>query len=242
MTRDCGVVLCYPLGHEYIQFHRAFRQLAVLLSESGFPVLRFDFTGCGDSGGDHNDWGIGQWVADVATAIEELRRRSAAARVCLAGMRLGGTIAMMAAAGRPDVDPVVLWDPVVEGRQYLEEITALHRAMLRYAHVIEKPATPAGNAAEILGFPLPAEFIAELEHVNLLATDQRPAGRILVIESNPRSSPEPLRKHLETGGMPVAYHRDFRPELWEWIEDFGRVHVPRPLLNAVVDWTGGGAR
>ena len=52
LRRDCGVLFCAPMGSEYVRFHRAYRQLADRLAKAGFPVLRFDFYGCGDSSGD----------------------------------------------------------------------------------------------------------------------------------------------------------------------------------------------
>ncbi|MBF0509187.1 MAG: hypothetical protein HQK57_09720, partial [Deltaproteobacteria bacterium] len=49
--RGCGVVLCYPMGYEYMQSHRSYRRIADRLAGEGYPVLRFDFYGCGDSDG-----------------------------------------------------------------------------------------------------------------------------------------------------------------------------------------------
>ena len=68
-----GFVLCPPQGHEAIQFHRALRQLAVLLSDAGFPVLRFDQAGCGDSAGGDDAWQLARWRDDVRLAHQELK-------------------------------------------------------------------------------------------------------------------------------------------------------------------------
>ena len=35
-VRELGVVLCYPMGQEYMRAHRAFRQLALILSNFEF--------------------------------------------------------------------------------------------------------------------------------------------------------------------------------------------------------------
>ena len=49
--RESGVVLCYPMGQEYMRSHRAFRQLANLLTRKGHHVFRFDYFATGDSSG-----------------------------------------------------------------------------------------------------------------------------------------------------------------------------------------------
>ena len=86
--RDSGVVLCNPMGFEYIRAHRAYRQLAIRLSHAGFPVLRFDYYGCGDSGGRSEEGEIGRWQEDISSAIDEIKERAGLERVCLIGMRL----------------------------------------------------------------------------------------------------------------------------------------------------------
>lgn len=228
----CAVLLCQPWGHEYIQFHRALQQLAALLAAAGFPVLRFDFRGCGDSDGEAESGGTDAWREDIAAAVGELERRAGTTRVALAGLRLGGSLAALAAAGRRDVEAVVLWDPVLSGRAYLEELTRSHVKMLRYAHVKTRPH----GGREILGFALPDHLVDDLGHLDLLALTDKPAPRVLVVESNPNVQQEALRRHLAGLGATVAHQQYSNPHLWVWIEDFGKVHVPRRIIQAVVSW------
>src|SRR5919109_222934 len=102
-TKKCAVVICQPKAHEYIYSHRALRQLAARLSDSGFPVLRFDYYGCGDSHGNPENAEVSRWLEDVSSAISEVRQRARVAQVCLVGLRLGASLAMMTAAERGDV-------------------------------------------------------------------------------------------------------------------------------------------
>ena len=53
--RGTGILLCNPLGDDLIRAHRPYRHLAEELSVAGFPVLRFDLDGTGDSAGDERD-------------------------------------------------------------------------------------------------------------------------------------------------------------------------------------------
>jgi pimeloyl-ACP methyl ester carboxylesterase len=130
VRRTGAVVLCYPSGHEYQRVHRAFRNLAVALSRSGFPVLRFDYFGTGDSAGGERDATLTRWVGDVGSAVDEVTRRSGARKVSLVGLRLGATLAALQSAHRSDLDVLVLWEPVLRGAAYLQQLRQLERAWL----------------------------------------------------------------------------------------------------------------
>jgi len=232
-SRNCAVVLCYPMGHEYVQFHRACRQLAALLARGGFPVLRFDFYGCGDSSGDCEDGRIDRWLEDIASAISETHHRSAAAKICLVGLRLGGSLAAMAAAGRADIDGMVLWDPVIAGKLYLEELKHLHRQMLQRAHL--RPSD-GESRTEIAGFVLTDEMISDLNDLDLLRIERKPANRILVVESRKNLMQTDLTKHLEGLNANVMHIDLPNPQFWTWIEDFSHILVPHQILQAVMSW------
>jgi len=234
--RGCGVVLCYPMGHEYMQFHRAYRQLARHLSRVGFPVLRFDFFACGDSAGNSEEGEIHQWLADISSAIGEMKRRSHVVKVCLAGLRLGATLSMIQGAGREDIGGMVLWDPVVSGTGYVEKLRMLHQRMLRLAHVKQKGDTKGDKPAEILGFRYPQSLLADVENLDLLSIEKKPADKVLVIQSDEEADQRPLKNHLESIPTSVDFLYCPAPHIWTWTEDFGKVAVPYEILQSVVSW------
>jgi pimeloyl-ACP methyl ester carboxylesterase len=234
--RGCGVVLCYPMAREYIRFHRAYRQLAILLSRVGFPVLRFDFYGCGDSSGEFKGGRVGVWLEDLGVACEELQRRSGVETVCLVGLRLGGTLAMMAGVGRQDLAAMVLWDPVISGPRYVDELLALHRDMLRYAHVKAEERLTGEAPTEILGFPLTGALRRELEQLDLMSMRSGLESPVLLIETHPAMRQERLESHLRSIGAQASLLELPNPKLWVWIEDFSQVLVPHPLLQSIVSW------
>src|SRR5260370_8001733 len=69
--RDCSVLICQPMGHEYVNSHRALRQLAVPLPDAGFPVLLFNHFASGDSSGNAEDANIPLWPADISQSLPE---------------------------------------------------------------------------------------------------------------------------------------------------------------------------
>lgn len=178
--RPGAIVICQPGGHEYFRLHRAFRNIAMALARFGFAVLRFDYYGTGDSHGDGTDTTLDRWQADVAAAIDEVRKRSGAPRASLLGLRLGATIAWLECLRRTDVDLLVMWEPVLSGRVYLSQLRALERAWL------SDPARGASPDAErsagyLLGVPLGAGLERQLAAVDLAAGELLPSAHVVTL-------------------------------------------------------------
>ena len=225
VTRACGVVLCYPMGEEYIRAHRVYMQLAVRLSNVGYHVLRFDLYGCGDSGGECEQGRIDRWLIDISTAIDELLKRSGLVEICLVGLRLGGTLAMIAGTERRETEGLVLWDPVISGRAYVEELTTKRQYLETHDQAV--------------WFPLTAPMVADLKKIDLLAVPRKPATNILLFESNDEAQAAQLRMHLESTGAHLKYQH--QPDQKAWLkppgDEFNEVLlIPRKTLDFVVTW------
>ena len=231
-----GVLLCPPIGHEAIQFHRALRELGGMLATAGFAVLRFDYRGCGDSAGGEEDWSLEAWQQDVVAGLDEVRRRSGGTWLAAVGLRLGATLVAIHGSLHGNLARTVLWDPVVDGALFLAEQRRGHEHMLQTAHVMAAPDGSRGGA-EILGFGLPACFEERLSALSLgEVLDRPPSERVLLIESNPAASQVSFERRLEELGCEVRSERVANPHLWTWIEDFARVHVPHRILRSIVGW------
>ena len=220
------------MGHEYIYCHRALRQLANRICETGFPVLRFDFYACGDSAGDAEDGRIAQWLNDVSNAIAEVKTRSCAAQVFLIGIRLGAALAFLAAAQRSDVEGLVLWDPVVAGRAYLDDLARLQKEAL------QRRNTPIWNKskyfAEVVGFPLPSALRAELETLTLLAVAPK-LRSILAIQSDQPPESSDFEQHLVQCGCRLESQYLKSPKIWQQTVD-GNLFVPSQIIQSIVAW------
>lgn len=234
LARECGVILCYPMGQEYIRSHRACRQLVIRLAGFGFCVLRFDFYGCGDSGGESEQAGIGQWLTDVSTAISEMRRRCGLTKICLVGLRLGAALSMMAGAEQGDVESLVLWDPVVSGRAYIDELMTWHQETLGDSPTkIDRHGT-GEKQTEILGTLLTDSMLADIAKINLLAVEKKPANDILIIESHQEPGTTRLRKRLESIDVHLTYQHC--PDRRIWSEKPYKALLPSLVLQSIVSW------
>ena len=81
-------------------------RVAKELTRLGFGVLRFDFTGLGQSGGDFADSSFSGSIADILSAAAAMRAAGRAPSL-LIGHSLGGAAVLAAAADLPDVRAVV---------------------------------------------------------------------------------------------------------------------------------------
>ncbi len=248
-TSDTGIVVCSPVGHEYITFHRAARQIANQVSRGGRPVLRFDYSGTGDSAGDLADARLETWVSDVRRAMDELRRRTAVERLSLVGVRLGASLALLAAAERDDVESIALWDPVISGPAHLKELERDTRRMLRVAHVLPSPpgerrprrGTRRGDDFELLGFTFPGALVGDLRGLELDAGKLPDCDRILLLETT-RAATAPLGAVLRGSDSEVETLTEALPHAWRWSEDITRVQLPHAQVRAVARWIAGGTR
>jgi putative redox protein len=103
-TPQGGVVLshCFTCSKSL----KITRQLATGIEDGGYAVLRYDFTGLGESEGDFGETTVTTNVADIEAAARYMTQRGF--RPCaLVGHSLGGAATLLAAANVPDVRAVV---------------------------------------------------------------------------------------------------------------------------------------
>jgi putative redox protein len=82
------------------------RSLATGIEDGGYAVLRFDFTGLGDSDGEFDSTSVTTNVSDIVAAARYLRKRGYE-QIVLAGHSLGGAATLLAADAVPDAQAIV---------------------------------------------------------------------------------------------------------------------------------------
>jgi exosortase A-associated hydrolase 2 len=124
-----GVVLYVaPFGEEMNKSRRMLSLQARSLAQQGLAVLILDLYGCGDSDGEFRDASWPQWKEDLGTALSWLRRRYDSP-VSLLGLRLGALLALdFICDGAHQVNQLVLWQPVLNGQQFLTQFFRLKLA------------------------------------------------------------------------------------------------------------------
>lgn len=228
-----GVVLCYPFGQEYMRSHRAFRQLAALLAQKGFHVLRFDYRGTGDSARELEDVSPEDWLADIDLAMAELRDRSGVQSVSLVGLRLGALLAAQVASRLTSkLASLVLWDPLISGRDYLKELKG-DSSFGPTGRTLSNFADKDGSL-HFNGFTMSGIFQEGLNALSLSEMTPK-AGRILQVVSHETPGFSALAEHWREGpGFEYAYVSAAHD--WNYVDHVGGIMLPQPVLNKIADW------
>lgn len=176
-TSRRGVILCGTHGYEQLSAHRAWRTLAGRIAATGCTVLRFDYPGEGDSA-DDGAGRVASWVAGIRRAMRHLREEAGVDEVVLVGLRLGATLAALAAR-EGGVDRLALLAPFATGRAYLREMRMQARTVASLPDSSPLPDEP--GYLTVGGFRLGAELVADLSGIDLVTAAEPPAPRILLV-------------------------------------------------------------
>jgi pimeloyl-ACP methyl ester carboxylesterase len=199
-----GMVICNPFGYEAICAHRSLRAFANSAADVGVPALRFDYLGTGDSEDiDPLTDQLAAWSRDVVAAVDELRRRTGVARVCLLGFRLGALVASLAATNCEAVNALIAVAPVISGRRYLRELRTIQMAAGRKE---DAPGLDGARPMEVSGFAFSAATIAALTETDL-TTPSLPASleEILVVDRRESPGARAWADALNQQGKRVQY-------------------------------------
>lgn len=127
-TAERGVLIIVGGPQTRVGSHRQFLLLARWLAARGFPVLRFDYRGMGDSGGEAI--GFERVEDDIAAALDAFFEEAAGLReVVLWGLCDAASAAMMYARRDPRVKGLVLANP------WIRSESGMARAYLRHYYL-----------------------------------------------------------------------------------------------------------
>lgn len=185
---------------------------ARLLAESGFNVLLLDLTGCGDSPGDFVDASWQTWKQDAACALDSLLALDRVPLI-LWGLRLGGLLACELAEEREDIQRLLLWQPVLNGEQQIDQFLRLRTAAAAVDSITGFDRKSlwgelrSGQALEIAGYQLSPALALEVAGVRL--RDFNPSCAVDWVEIFASETPEltsPSRNlavHWRESGVPL---------------------------------------
>ena len=169
-----AVLYLPPFAEEMNRSRRMAALMGCALASRGIGILLLDPYGTGDSAGDLADARWETWRDDASSALGWLRDRGYHQRSLL-GLRLGACLALeVASQARPDIERVVLWQPVVAGDAYLNQFLRIRVAAALGAGgepgetmKLLRSRLAAGEVVEVAGYPLAPPLAAAIDRLRL---------------------------------------------------------------------------
>ena len=198
-----AIVFCHPFGEEKLWSQRVYVDFARQLAGKGYAVLRFDLMGHGDSEGKFSDSNIETHLGDVKSAISVIKSEyPQSEKVTLLGLRMGGTLAAKLAEKSTDIDRIVLWDPTIDMKKYMQmalranltaQMAAHKKIVLNREQMVEK--MKSGEPLNLEGYELSYDYYEQACEINLNTNEKNFGGKCLIVQVGKEG--QPLHKELE---------------------------------------------
>lgn len=221
-----AVVICPPIGQEYNRTHWMLRLMANQISRGGINVLRMDYHGIGDSSQTIEQVdSLETWTRNIEQSIDHLKNETGAKTVMLVGLRFGASLAALTAMQRPDVNSVVLWEPILNGQRHLQQLRELHRNMIDLR--VTAMETPNDQTSEeLLGSRYDRRLLNEIERTKIvLATIVQP--QLIIAAESERD------RYAAVDPSQQKVMLDPQPQSWQQLRDLETAWL-RPMVQKKV--------
>ncbi len=228
-----GVVYCHPFAEEKNMSHSVIVKAARMIADEGFPVFRFDLSGCGDSEGDLSCFTVEDWRQDLDRAIEIFHQETGVSRYLLWGLRLGAGLALMREQCRKDDGPagLILWQPVLDFSLHIEQF--LRRSISSQILKKSNGLVSGMNAetemriydtAHVIGYPITKNLYNSFNEIGkqpLMVTPFTPTLIVSIsLQDQPAVAMKQHAERLRRSGTPVTLRHvsaePFWDRYWQW--------------------------
>lgn len=231
-----GAVLHVPALFE--EMNKSRRMVALqsrALAAHGWAVLQIDLFGCGDSGGSIENATWQDWLNDVELGARWLVA-AAPGPLWLWGLRGGALLASQAAARCSERCNLLLWQPVMQGRQLLQQMLRLRVAHDMLGGVVGADDPRAdwthGRSVMLGGYAIGGPLAAGIEATQLLPPAVPGRSVWIDVRSQPGAAVAPAWQaaaaRWAAAGRGVGMLSATGPSFWQTTE----IETAPDLLNA----------
>lgn len=200
---SCVVVCSSILGEFEANYHRE-RLLASALADSGIAVVRFHYSGEGNSFGSRESMSLESMTNDGRAVISHVSQLGYERRAYV-GTRVGCFVAGALSVTDPDA-PLVFWEPVDEGSTVVREAKRKRRmSHLTQAAVSSPPSldeeTAPDGTIDLFGYDVYPPLLESLDRVRLSDVLSSPARPIFVARFGLSNAKDPVPAILSAQGF-----------------------------------------
>lgn len=221
-----AVIYVHPFAEEMNKSRRMAALQARAMAAAGYTVLQVDLLGCGDSSGDFGD---ATWESGIENLVEAgawLQDRTRQP-LCWWGLRAGSLLAAAAAERIGQPCRMLLWQPVMLGKHYLQQFLRLKIAGdllgggAKGAMERIREQLAAGASVEIAGYSLSPALAFGLERAELGIPDVVRQLAVIEISSTAAAVSPALSARLEKwrgAGIDACAMSVAGPAFWQTTE------------------------
>ena len=240
-------IFIHPFAEEKLWSHRVYVTTARAFCEKNIWVSRFDFRGHGDSEGEFSESSLERHLADIDSLVTHVKETCPnVSSFGLFGLRLGGAIAALAAASRDDIDELILWDPVLNGDRYMQDILrsnlATQMAVKGKVEVTREDLIDkmkSGEPINIEGYHLTYSYFQELSSIDLFKhkyPDTLKCCLLQVVRNPKQPINKQYQKFVELFSNEPTLDKAHEEQFWKEIKTF--YNRADNLLNHSLKWLG----
>ena len=191
LSNGKGYIFIHPFAEEKLWTHLVLVNFARELTNKGYTILRFDFMGHGDSEGDFKDSNIATRLKDIEYAIKLFQQKAPNVKeLGLLGLRFGATLAALACEQHPDISKLILWEPIIGGEKYMQELLRINLATqnavykeIRHTREDLVQMMHDGIDANVDGYEISYDLYSQATEINLLAESEKQfSGDCLIVQ------------------------------------------------------------
>jgi alpha/beta superfamily hydrolase len=238
-----GVVMCQGMLAEEHKMYGTHVLTARAFAKAGLATIRFHYRGTGHSSGAFDDTTLDTMLEDTAAAVEYLKTRTGVSALAFCGGRWGGLVAALTALQHPGA-PLILWEPVMDGRGYFREIFRASQisalaggaSALTVTQAVERVA--AVGVLDTLGYPIHRALYNSAEGRSLTQLAAAGARPVLLVQISPQQAVKPefarLQDALVAAGCSVEATVILGEGAWAFVDS--PMPSPRVIVEASAAW------
>ena len=224
-----GMLFVPPFAEELNKSRRMVALAARAFAEQGWMTLQMDHFGCGDSAGEFSQATWQHWIDDVESGWRWLKGRCDAP-LALWTLRAGSLLASAWLEAAGERAAMLMWQPVVSGRQHLNQFLRLKAAAQMLADADARTAMARarqdlanGAAVSVAGYTVHPELARGLDAAALhLRTDHDAPVLMLEVSGVARAGASPaleaLAERIRAAGAPAVLESVSGPAFWQTLE------------------------
>jgi hypothetical protein len=159
--------------------------------------------GHGDSDGNFEDSSVETQLSDIQCTLLTLKEKAPhISEFGLLGLRFGATLAAVSAENLPDIKKLILWDPIVDGSKYMQEMLRINLTTqsavykeIRHTRNDLVQMMKEGKTVNVDGYEMSYSMFEQTSSINLLQNNKKYAGNCLIVQISKKE--EIFKKDLE---------------------------------------------